>query len=83
MLGRLSSWLQRTMAADERYICGACDDRFAGRGEGVAHVVRCHPEFAAGLVGIASPLPGWTQVAEPCPARTVVATTRPLMPAAG
>lgn len=48
-LVRLSCWLQRVMDADERYICAACDDRFAGRTEGIAHVVAHHPEYSAAL----------------------------------
>ena len=79
---RLSRWLQRSINTDERYICAACDDRFPGRDEGVAHVVHSHPEFAGALADevINS---GWRQVVQPCPTPTVPAPTGPLMPAAG
>jgi hypothetical protein len=80
-LGRLPRWLQRTIDADERYICAACDDRFAGRSDGIAHVLDCHPEFA----GIFSQEISGNQlmpVAEPSRPRSVGAT-RPLVAAAG
>jgi hypothetical protein len=81
-LGRLSRWLQQIIDSDERYICAACNDRFLGRGEGVAHVVRCHPDYAGVLANEAID-PGQRPFAEPCPTRTIVPATRPLMPAAG
>ncbi len=40
---------RRYLNADNRYICGCCDDRFATREDGIAHVRRCHPEYAAAL----------------------------------
>ncbi|MGV8907499.1 MAG: hypothetical protein ACOH1Y_00810 [Propionicimonas sp.] len=80
LLRRLSRWLLQTMEADGRYICAACDDRFRGRGEGVAHVVHCHPE-SAGILADEAVATGRTQAAEPCPTRKDAASNRPFLPA--
>ena len=42
---RLERWMDRLIVPDDRYVCGGCDDRFVSRSMGVAHVLRCHPEF--------------------------------------
>lgn len=42
---KLERWMDRLITPDDRYICGACDDRFASRSMGVSHVLHCHPEF--------------------------------------
>ncbi len=79
--GRFSAWMNRVLDSDERFICGCCDDRFAGRAAGVSHVVACHPEFAAAFTN--EPLDhAWTPATEPVPARPVAAT-RPFMPVWG
>lgn len=80
--GRLSLWLERVIDADERYICAACDDRFANRGDGITHVVHCHPEYASVLAGTTIGH-GRTSSPDVCPPRTVGTPTRPLVPAAG
>ncbi len=77
----LSRWMNRIIDADERYICGCCDDRFPGRAEGVAHVVACHPEFAGAFAN--EPFDhDWKPVSEPVPARPL-STPRPFMPVWG
>lgn len=50
LLARLDHWLDRVVAGDDRFICAACDDRFHSRSEGVAHVLRCHPEYQGVVV---------------------------------
>ena len=50
MAARFERWIDRLLATDQRYVCGACDDRFASRGQGAEHVLRCHPEYAGVLV---------------------------------
>ena len=40
-----STWLDRVIEADERIVCAACDDRFWTQEDGVAHVLRHHPEY--------------------------------------
>ncbi|HEX5336262.1 MAG TPA: hypothetical protein VFW55_10290 [Propionicimonas sp.] len=72
----LARWMNRIIDADERHICGCCDDRFPGRAEGVAHVIACHPEFAGAVDR------DWTPVSEPVPVRPL-GTTRPFMPVWG
>lgn len=51
MLGQLETWLDRVIESDPRFICAACDDRFANRAQGVEHVWRCHPEYEGVLLG--------------------------------
>jgi hypothetical protein len=79
--GRFSRWVNRVLDADERYICGSCDDRFPGRTEGVAHVVACHPQFA-GVFATEAADNEWTPASEPLPA-CPLGTTRPFMPVWG
>jgi hypothetical protein len=80
-VGRLSRWLERVMDADERFICAACDDRFADRSDGITHVMHCHPEFATAFTSevVAH---GRTTIPDACPPRAVGSTSRPLMPVA-
>lgn len=49
-MNRLAAWFDRLMKADERYVCGVCDDRFFDRTEGTDHILRCHPEFRTVMV---------------------------------
>lgn len=42
--------MDRLIIPDDRYVCGGCDDRFVSRSMGVAHVLRCHPEFQGVVV---------------------------------
>lgn len=42
--------MDRLIIPDDRYVCGACDDRFVSRSQGVAHVLRCHPEIQGVVV---------------------------------
>ena len=79
-LGRLSLWLQRTMDAEERFICAACDDRFPGRSAAIEHVIHCHPEFAAVY---ADETGRRRDSSESCPQRPVPGTALPLVPSAG
>lgn len=80
--GRLALWLQRVIDADGRYICAACDDRFADRTDGITHVMHCHPEYASMLAG-ATVAHGRTHAPDVTPPRVVGNPTRPLVPAAG
>jgi len=50
ILTGLERWMDRVIIPDDRYVCGGCDDRFASRSMGVAHVLRCHPEFQGVVV---------------------------------
>ncbi|HEY3340235.1 MAG TPA: hypothetical protein VGK18_17180 [Propionicimonas sp.] len=50
ILASIERWMDRLIVTDDRYICGGCDDRFANRSMGVAHVLRCHPEFQGVVV---------------------------------
>lgn len=74
---RFSRWMSQVLDADERYICGVCDDRFPGRYEGTSHVVACHPEFA-GMLTTENVDQDWTPASEPMTARPLGAT-RPLV----
>lgn len=47
---RFGGWLDRLLLADNRYICGGCDDRFQSRSQGIEHVQRCHPEYRGVIV---------------------------------
>jgi hypothetical protein len=72
MVARFDRWLDRVVADDDRYICGACDDRFHSRMQGVEHMLHCHPEYqgvvvyeAAGQVRPATPAntrPNWAPI---------------------
>ncbi len=80
-MSALRRWVNRIIDADERYICGCCDDRFPGRAEGVAHVVAFHPEFAGAFAN--EPVDhAWTPASEPVPMRPL-GTPRPFMPVWG
>jgi hypothetical protein len=79
--GRLSRWMNRVLDADDRYICGCCDDRFPGRPEGVAHVIACHPEFA-GFFAKEPVDHDWRPLSEPVAVRPL-GTSRPFMPVWG
>jgi len=50
VLVKIERWMDRLIIPDDRYVCGACDDRFVSRSLGVAHVLRCHPEFQGVVV---------------------------------
>jgi hypothetical protein len=50
LVSRLERWMDRLIVPDDRYVCGGCDDRFISRSMGVAHVLRCHPEFQGVVV---------------------------------
>lgn len=50
LLSRLESWLDHLVEPDTRYVCGACDDRFHTRLQGVEHLLRFHPEFQGVVV---------------------------------
>lgn len=43
-------WLDRLVIPNDRYACGGCDDRFVSRSLGIAHVLRCHPEYRGVLL---------------------------------
>ena len=50
ILVSIERWMDRVVTPDDRYACGGCDDRFVSRSAGVAHVLRCHPEFQGVVV---------------------------------
>jgi hypothetical protein len=50
LVSRLDQWLDRVTMTDDRYICAACDDRFASRSLGIDHVLHCHPEYQGVVV---------------------------------
>ncbi len=50
ILVSIERWMDRVVVPDNRYACGGCDDRFVSRSMGVAHVLRCHPEFRGVVV---------------------------------
>lgn len=50
LVTRFDRWLDRVTMTDDRYICGACDDRFRNRALGFEHVLRCHPEYQGVVV---------------------------------
>jgi hypothetical protein len=50
ILVKIERWMDRLIIPDDRYVCGACDDRFVSRSQGVAHVLRCHPEIQGVVV---------------------------------
>ncbi|MFT4108865.1 hypothetical protein [Propionicimonas sp.] len=50
LVSRFDRWLDRLVATDDRYVCGACDDRFHSRVAGIDHVQRCHPEYQGVVV---------------------------------
>lgn len=79
-LGRFSVWLEKTIDADERYICASCEDRFPGRSAAIEHVIHCHPEFAGVYANESA---GREQSPETCPRGLMPGTALPLVPAAG
>lgn len=57
VIARFDRWLDRVLA-DERFICGACDDRFSSQALGVEHVLHCHPEYQGVVVYDSAPNQG-------------------------
>jgi hypothetical protein len=56
LVRHLERWLDRLIVPEFRYSCGGCDDRFVSRSVGVAHVLRCHPEYQGVMVYEAKPV---------------------------